>query len=444
MKASTAATALLGAILATGYVSAAPDTDTPTETSGAARAETGDKTFSKSSTIDDYLDYAFRHNRGLKAAEARWRASAEHVNQTGYLPNPEASFEYMFEQHDMQYTAGLSQKIPGFGKLRLKKKIAASHASAAQHDYEAMRLMVFENTIKSFYNYHYLGRATTVTDENVTLLKELEKVLLTRYKAGKARYADVLKVQVEKDRLLNQLAGLKDMRSVKSAGLSAILDLPVNHMLPWPHATRSGDATLPDNALLDMLETLNPELKAMDSAIEGFSLSEKLAKKEYTPDFMIGAGFMLMPEQEDGSEPTDASVMVGITLPLWRGKYRSAANEASWLHKSAVSRKKQLENNLQLDLKEALFDLRDAERQLKLLKESLIPKAKQAFEVAQQEFMAGTTRFMTLIDAQRTLFDLSLKLERSQADREIALGEIGCCVGKYDIGALGKETGDEK
>jgi cobalt-zinc-cadmium efflux system outer membrane protein len=422
--------ALVGLVLAPGNVSAEPRPDTRNATVEQ------DPTFSEQSTIDDYLDYALANNRGLKAAEATWRSMTEDANQAGYLEDPELSFEYMFEQHDLQYAAGLTQMIPGFGKLKLKKQIAGSRASSAEYDYKAMRLMVFERVIKTFYDYHYLGRAAAVTDENIALLTDLEQVMLTRYKSGTVQYSDMLKVQVEKDRLLNRRESLKDMRSVKSSELCAILDLPINHILPWPKATRSADSLLSSDDLVDMLETLNPELKALDATIQGLSAAEKLAKKSYTPDFMVGAGYMVMPEAEEGSTPTDAAVRLGITIPLWWGKYRSATRQAALTRDSAISRRSQMESDLQVDLKKAVFDLHDAERQIKLLKESLIPKAQQAYEVARQEFMGGTTGFMTLIDAQRTLFEFSLMLERAEADREIAFGEIGCCVGKYDVRAL--------
>lgn len=440
MRRNVIAHILIGAILVLPVtVLSQQQTDTPNETPASAEKAESKPTFSENSTVDDYLKYALQNNRALKSAILMHESKAEKVNQAGWVKNPELSYEYMFEQHDMQYRVGLSQKIPGFGKLRLKKSIARATAAASLYDSDNVRLMVFENLIKAFFNYHYLGRVTEVTEENIMLLDELEKVLLSRYKVGKSGYSDVLKVQVEKDRLLNERESLKDMRSVKSAKLCAILNIPTETILPWPKATRSADTTLSADVLMDLLESLNPELKAIDSMIEGLAMSEDLAKKEYWPDFMVGAGYHLMPETESGKTPSDTGVMLGITLPLWFGKNKSASREAALAREASVYRRKQMEDDLIVDLKQALFDLNDAERQINLLNKSLVPKAQQAFEVAKKEFMTGSTPFMTLIDAQRTLFDLSLKLERAMADREIALGEIGCCVGKYDLKALQDE-----
>lgn len=414
------------------------DQDSVRETPAGRDTAKDTPQFTENSTITDYLNYAFLNNPALLAAEAKAASKAASADQSGYLADPELSFEYMLEQRDMQYRIGLTQHIPGFGKLRLKKQIAQAQAAAAGHDTEAMRLMVFELVINSFHNYHYLRRTIEVTDDNIALLADLEKVILSRYKANSAKYSDVLKVQVEKDKLLNHRASLLEMRVVRSAELSLLLDLPTKTVLPWPKLIPSDSATLSDDVLEDMLPYLNPELKAMDSTVEGLASMAKLAKKGPQPNYMIGAGYSLMPEMEDGSTPSDVGLMVGVSLPLWWGKYKAETREAELALESTKLARKGMENGLQLDLKKAIFELQDADRQIALLKKSLIPKSQQAFEVAKQEFMTGDALFMTLIDAQRTLFDLSLNLARAEADREMALGEIGCCVGKFDFEALKK------
>ena len=80
--------------------------------------------FSESSTLGDYLRYAFTESPGLKAAASQKDAAQHHVRASGALPSPELNAEYMLEQHEMQSMLGLRQRIPSFGKLGLRKKIA--------------------------------------------------------------------------------------------------------------------------------------------------------------------------------------------------------------------------------------------------------------------------------------------------------------------------------
>jgi outer membrane protein TolC len=438
MKRNAIAYILVGALLAgAGSVSSGQQNDTPNETPHVGGTTKLAHSFTADSTVDDYLKYAFDHSPALKAANSTSRAADERANQSGYIDDPELSYEHMLEEHDMKYRIGISQTLPGFSKLRLKKEVAASRAKAAEDDAQAMKLMVFEHVIEAVYEYYYCGKAIAITEKNVALLTDLEAVILTRFKAKQAKYSDLLKVQVEKEKLEDQFASLKDMRPVASAHLAAWLDLPGNVILPWPKATISDSAALPTDVLMDMLEMLNPELRAIDARIEGLTSAATLAGRGRIPDFVVGIGYERMPDAADGSKPHDVGLMAGISIPLWWGKYSSAEKEAQHSKEAATHSRRRLESDLQLELKEALYDMRNAERKLKLLDKSLIPKARQALEVSKKEFENGEASFMTLIDAHRTLLDLSLNLERARADREIALGAIGCCVGKYDLKALG-------
>ncbi len=391
--------------------------------------------FDGDATLDDYLQHAFSHNPVLRAAFDRWKAAQERIPQARALDDPTLSFEYFVEHVDTRYRVSLTQTFPAFGKLDLRDKSAAAETEAAMHAFEAERLMVFDGVVKAFYEYYYLSRATQVTDENHQLLSDLEQVVTTRYKAGLAPFSDLIKTQVEKDRLANDLGTLRDERPSRSAGLAALLNLPVYDVLPWPKVSPSGPAIVDTELLDDMLEDLNPELKAAAAMVGAETYREQLARKSFLPDFMLGASWMVMPGMDGRGDESDVGLMAGITIPLWRGKYRAEVREAEAMIRAASNERDEMQNELKAELSMAIFKFRDAERRIGLFATSLVPKAAQALEVAKQEFSAGKADFMTLIDAQRTWLEFRLMLERATADREIALGEIGCCIGKYDVGA---------
>ncbi|MBU0715737.1 MAG: TolC family protein [Verrucomicrobia bacterium] len=409
--------------------------------------DTSDTTarFDGNSTFDDYRRYAFAHSPALRAAFDRWKAALERVPQARSLDDPILAFEYFIEQRQTRYQASLIQLFPAFGKLTLRDKRAVAEADAAMRAFDAERLTLFDRVVKAFYEYHYLFRATEVTDENFQLLADLEKVVTTRYTTGLAPFADLIKVQVEKDRIANELATLRDERGSKSAMLAALLNFPARAALPWPKVAPYGRALINEAVLDGMIKDLNPELKAADSMIDAAAYREKLAHRNFLPDFMLGASWMVMPGMDGKGDESDVGIMAGITVPVWWGKYRAEIREAGAMRRAAVNNRDDRYNMLKAELSMAIFKFRDAERRIGLFKTSLIPKAVQALGVAKQEFSAGKTDFMTLIDAQRTLLEFSLMAERAAVDREIALGEIGRNIGKYDIGVwLDTKTSGEK
>jgi cobalt-zinc-cadmium efflux system outer membrane protein len=388
--------------------------------------------FDEMSTLDKYLQHAFSHNPGLRAAFDRWKAAMERIPQSRALENPELSFEYFIEQMDTRYQASLTQTFPAFGKLALREGQAAEEAETARYSFETERLDLYDRVSKAFYEYDYLRRVMAVTDENFRLLADLEAVVMNRYKAGLAPFSDLIKTQVEKDRMANDLESLRDERLARSSELASVLNLPVFDVLAWPDASPSGPAIVDLDVLDAMLADLNPELKAADAMLAAAQYQVKLARKRALPDFMLGAGWMVSPGIDGRGDESDVSLMAGITLPLWRGRYRAEIQEAEATRQAASREREDMRNQLKAELSMASFKFRDAERRIGLFTKSLVPKACQALEVARQEFSTGKAEFMTLIDAQRTLLEFRLMLERATADREIALAEIGCCIGKYD------------
>ncbi len=383
--------------------------------------------------VEDWVRHALGHNPRLHAASNRWEAAMERVPQARSLDDPTLSFEYFLDQRDTRYQVSLTQMFPAFGKRGLREDAAAAEARAAWHRFEAERFALLDRLSKSFYNYHYLARAMAVTEENVRLLTELEKAVDARYRAGAASFADLIKVQVERDRLTDRLAALRDQRRAQSAGLSALLNLPVGDPLPWPQVEPSRAMIVDETVLADLLADLNPELKAADAHIDAARRRAALARRNGVPDVMLGAGWMVMPGMDGRGDETDIGLMAGLTLPVWRGRLRAGIREAAAMVDASAHDRDAMRNRLRAELSMAVFQFHDAERRIALFNDSLIPKAQQALTVARQAYADGSAEFMALIDAQRTLLEFQLQAERAAADREITLADIGCCVGTFDL-----------
>jgi len=385
----------------------------------------------KNSTVDDYINHAFLVNPELKAAFSQWKASLERTGQAGYLDDPALTFEKTVDEVDLDYRVAISQEIPWYGKRDLRTKAGLASAEKAMYKLETVKLELYMKVVMAFNEYRYLGLVINVTSDNLKLLTDLETVVRARYKSGNAQFSDLTKLQVEMDKLKNELATLRDQRLVRSSMLAALLDLKMDTALPWPKRQLRSQSDIPDDVLFDMLRDLNPELKAMDSALERSKHSLDLAGKMGLPDFVFGAGWMVMPEDDAEGQKTDIGLMAGITLPIWRSRYSAERREAEAMYNAVSEERKNLVNHLKVELRMALFQSKDALRRIKLFEDSLIPRAKQSLEVARQDYISGKAGFMALIDAQRTLLEFTIMHARALADREIAVAEIGCCVGKY-------------
>ena len=384
--------------------------------------------FDSRSTFADYLTYSLSHNPRLKASFNKWNAALEKIPQARSLQNPALSFEYFIHQHDKRYGASLTQTLPAFGKLSLRNRIATAEAEAEMHRFETDRFILYDQTAAAFYDYHYLGKSIDITAETLGLLTDLERVIETRYENSQTPFSDLIKIQIEKEQIQDQLDALKDDRITKSAILASRLNVETSEPLPWPTVEPSPDSFLDESFFLEMLEDLNPELKTADAEIQAARYKKQLAKRKSLPDFIVGANWKTM-----ANDKSDVGIIAGITLPIWQGKIRAGIRETEAGIDAAENKKQDLLNNLRTELSAAVVKARDAQRRMTLYSTSLIPKSRQAYQTAREEFINGNGSFMKLVDAQRMLLEFQLMEQRAVSDREVALAEIGCCIGQFDI-----------
>lgn len=384
-------------------------------------------------TLADYLTYAALNNAGLEAAFNRWKAAVEQAPQVGALPNPQFTYTRMVQEVDSgadHYI--LSQAFPWFGVRGLERAMADETANDLYQAFQAAKLQLFYQVKDAYYEYSYLERAIAVTAENVRLLKHFESVAQAQYKAG-APLAGVIKAQVELGKLDEQLRSLQDLRDPLVARLNAALNRPHDADLPWPQNAPRHAAPLDDSEIWETLHTMNPELKGWDHAVTREEHSVRLAKKAYYPTIMLGVDYAYMSDERhaDGSSSgqDEWMAMVGVEIPLWRGKNRAGVAEARYRLDAAAQARENATRQLEAQLKMALYRFRDAERKINLYGKTLIREAEQSLSVTEEAYRAGKMDFLNLIDAERLLLEFQLAHERALADREQRLAELEMLVG---------------
>lgn len=426
------------------------DPDSPRRSAAAAKNSDAPRLpeLTESSGLPDYLAYAALNNPGLEAAFNRWKAALERVPQVEALPDPKFTYSYYIQEVEtrvgpQEQALGIAQAFPWFGKLSLRGDVAMEAANAARKRYEAAKLKLFFEVKDAYYEYYYLARSVAVTQENVNLVKHLESVARSRYKAAAGKHPDVIRAQVETGKLEDRYRSLLDLRQPIVARLNAALNRPVEAEIPWPTEIAVEDANAVDTELLTKLMAENPELKALDFEIERNRHAIDLAKKEYYPEISLGlnvidTGTSAMGNPEDnGKDPVIA--MISLNVPLWRDKYDAGVREAQAQYYAARHDKAQRINSLSSELKLASYRFRDAKRKIDLYGNALLPKAKESLKVTESSFLGAIGSFTDLIDAQRILLEFSLAYERALADRAQSLAKLEMLVGR-EIPGTGNES----
>lgn len=112
------------------------------------------------------------------------------------------------------------------------------------------------------------------------------------------------------------------------------------------------------------------------------------------------------------------------------GLYEDSASAALASRHAADSRLSGATLDLVVQLADAHFRYRDADRRLELVRSKLLPKAEAALDAARAAYQTGMTDMTGLLDAERSLLEfrveeLTMRMERASALAEIELVILG-------------------
>jgi outer membrane protein TolC len=390
-------------------------------------------------SLEELLRTAELNNPGLRAAFDRWTAALEQVPQANSLPDPKISYAYFVESVEtrvgpQRQKLGVSQTIPLFGKLGLRGDIALNVANATGAHFEEARLKLRFRVSSLWHDYYYLGRAIAVTEENLQLMTYLESVALAQYTSGKTPHASVIRAQVELGKLEDRLRTLRDQQRPMRASLNAALNRPSDTAVAWPGTVQYKPVTHTQQDLNASLLADNPQLAALRFMVEKERAATTLAGRSPIPDLTLAAEYI---DTDESSFPNvldsgkDAAIAKAtINIPLWFGGYRAEKSQAEARKGAAERELLEHQNQLIAELERVHFELRDAERRVDLYEHTLLPKARQSVEVAEDAFTAGEVTFLDLVDAQRTLLEFELAHERAVADRATKHAHLKKLVGR--------------
>jgi len=162
---------------------------------------------------ETFVRFAIYNHPQVEAAYYEWLASVEKITQERSLPDPRLGFEADISKMIMALMPGLMMDLPGPGKLRAAANVATAESEMKYFQFEAAVLQVAYGFKKACYDLHFLDEKIRVNREMLLLLVDLEKLSQSRNEVGKASMQDVLRSQIEKEKLATDVANLSDSRS---------------------------------------------------------------------------------------------------------------------------------------------------------------------------------------------------------------------------------------
>jgi len=398
--------------------------------------------------LENALAMAVADNPGLAQMQARFDAMSEIPSQVGTLPDPTLSINaanfptdsFRVGQEAMtQIQMGISQKFPFPGKLNLRVQASTYEAHAAHNDVNETRLRLIRDVRTSWWALHYLGQALNIVAKNQELLRQFVQITQVKYGVGDGMQQDVLLAQLELSKLLNSKIRLVGFRRAEAARLNALINRPANTpFLVETTVNKILPALDTEMALYARALESRPELSRVRNRIRAAESRLDLAKKDYYPDFTLGAQYGFRqgenPLPRGGSRADFLSLKLSVNLPLYPKRKRASAvsQRSSEVRLEQFALQDAL-GSVQVEITQAVAEYTQAREEFSLFDTGIIPQSQQTVQAMLAAYQVNEVDFLNLVRSQINLFNFETQYWRAFSAANQALARLRAAVGEENI-----------
>lgn len=381
-------------------------------------------------SLDALLHEVAARSPGVAAESRRAEAMRQAIPRAGALDDPQITI--MAEDVPTTISGGMpmlrlqaNQMLPWPGKRGRMERVAERESEAAGARENAVRLDAVTQAKRIYYGLYLNMEARRVNREQRAITDMLVDVVTGQLASGMAMHHDVLKMQTESSMLDDELAMLEAERQEMAAMLNALRDLSAEEPVGEPLEAWSPEIPLERAALVALALGQRPEVQEMAAMAESRRAMADVSRREYYPDFMLGAFYDARKDGEDS-----IGGMVTFSVPLWLGrKQRIDVQEADLLASAADGDRTAMVAMVRAEVEQALARLTRVRRRSEILEIELLDRAQQTFDAALAAFPAGQTSVLEVLDALRVVSQRRLSGTALRVERELALVDLARAVG---------------
>lgn len=386
--------------------------------------------------LEEYLVIAAENNPGLKARFNEYMAALEVAPQVNSLPDPQVAFAYFIRPVEtrvgpQQFKFSASQMFPWFGTLQTRENVANQAAKARYEVFLESKSRLFNDVRSNYFNIYFNRRAIEITRENLEILASFQKLANIKVEAGKVSAVDQYRIEMEIGDLENQLALLIDKQYVLELMFINLLNADNNLEIHTPEILWTHDISLEKAQIMDSIGMNNHQLLELKLQQEVLEFRKELVKKVGGPNFQIGLDYTVVGQGPDNMAGTDAFVfpMVGITIPLYRNKYKAMVNEVVLLQEAREAEETNKLNLLETIMENTWKEYQDSKRRI-VLYFAQQDLAYQSLKLLETEYATGNKNFEEILRMERKLLNYGLELEKARSDKQAAISYINYLMGK--------------
>jgi outer membrane protein TolC len=243
---------------------------------------------------------------------------------------------------------------------------------------------------------------------------------------GKDDMVNLLRVQIEINELENRIALLKDQLYTDKVSFNRFLNRPPSSDV---FTGDSLEQTPLPSGILSLADSLanNPMAKMYQAESEANTARIEMATKMSYPMLGLGLNYMLIQKRDGNSSMMNGKdmkmPMVSLSIPIYRKKYKAMRNEAEFLRDAANQSEDDVINNLRVNFQQAMQDLNDADRRVKLYTGQAL-LADKSVQLLITSYSSGEADFVEVLRMQQQLLDYQFNRVDAIVDKNTSIARV--------------------
>jgi outer membrane protein TolC len=377
--------------------------------------------------LADVIGLAREHRAEILAARARARAAAERPAIASALDDPVLlpSLDHVpFAGGGADWRVVVQQSFPLSGIRGDRERAARATAAGARADADRVALDVELDAAAAFLMLREARAMEAILAEQKALAEQFVVAATTRYGTGQGSQSDVRRAEIEVARLAGELtaktAETRAAVAMLDTSIGRAPDLPIGELVAPPT-----DEPLPQQPTVDTAMTNRPELRTGRAEIDRSRAEISVMDDMYRPMAMVQTG-----PSSSMTEGNGWMLMVGVTIPLWRGKLRAGVHEAKAMAEMAEQDLIAMRRMVIGDAVAARERVIAARARWLALRDEVIPRAKAAIEPTLAEYANGQEPLVSVIEVAQALWMAQMQLATAERELGIARARLARATGK--------------
>jgi len=360
---------------------------------------------------------ALENHPEIMAQSRRVEAARMRPRQASALPDPMIMAGVDKLLLDGEGADYMFQVVQSFPLSDIRGRRAEVERARAKAEEAALGGVALDRALAvrmAFFDVWQWDLVIATTAKSLDLARAALDTALSRYRSASAGQADVLRAGAEQASLEASLKIAGENRLGSAASLLAAMGVSPAERDPGDLRVQApaepGELPeLPD--LLRKARSARPELGRAQALVEEAEGSSRVARAQYYPQAQILSGYMLSTMGTDSYQG-----MLGVSVPLWLGWRNDAASEARARAEAGRCELTGLRLDIEKEVVSSFAALKAAMVSREILLREVLPRAEAAADAALAAYASGAGDLVSLIDAQRALYEIRLEAERARVD----------------------------